>query len=176
MKVRLRIDGVDRSAYLPRTGWTLEDSEGKRISTISFPLEDRTGALAASVTELKELILDDPDGPTTRYFLGLVTQVETRPLEGIGLVHDIVAQEYGWLMEHYFHTGKFTSQTDKAIITAAFAGAPTVGDALTEIDSATLVQTGRVIDSYIMNNTSLRQMMDALSLITGFIWFVDWTK
>lgn len=171
MKVRLRIDGVDRSSLLPRTGWTLEDSEGKRISTLTLPLEDRTGALAASALELKEVILDDPDTPTTRYFLGLVTQVDTRPLEGVGLKHDIVCQEYGWLMEHYFHTEKYANQNDNAIIADAFAE---VG--LTEIDATTYVQTGRLIEKFWMNNMSLRAMMDALSEITGHIWYVDWNK
>lgn len=171
MKVRLRIDGIDRSGLLPRTGWTLEDSEGKRISTLSLSLEDRTGAVAASALELKELILDDPDAPTTRYFLGIVTLVDTRPLEGVGLRHDVVCQEYGWLMEHYFHTEKYANQNDSAIIADAFAD---VG--LTEIDAVTLVQTGRLIEKFVMNNMSLRAMMDALAEITGFIWYVDWQK
>ena len=171
MKVRLRIDGVDRSSLLPRTGWTLEDSEGKRISTLSLPLEDRSGALAASALELKELILDDPDAPTTRYFLGLVTQIETRPLEGVGLVHDIVSQEYGWLLDHYFVTKIYTSQTDKAIIANAFSVA-----GLTEIDASTLVVAGATITRFVMNNMSLREMMDALAEITNFIWYVDWQK
>ncbi len=170
MKVRLRIDGVDLSAYLPRKAWTLDDSEGKRISTLSLPLEDRTGALAASALELKDLILDDPD-TGSRHFAGLVTQVETRPLEGVGLVHDVVCQEWGWLLDHYVYTGKFANQTDKAIIAAAFTGA-----GLTEVDSTTYVQAGRSVEKFVMNNMTLREMIDALAKITGFIWYVDWTK
>ncbi len=171
MKVRLRIDAVDRSSLLPRTGWSLEDSEGKRISTLSLSLEDRTGALAASALELKEVILDDPDTPATRYFLGLVTQVETRPLEGVGLVHDIVAQEYGWLMDHYYHTEKYSNMTDAAIIADAFSDT-----GLAEIDATTLVTASRTIEKFVMNNMSLRAMMDALTEITGFVWYVDWQK
>jgi len=171
MKVRLRIDGTDRSSLLPRTGWTLEDSEGKRISTLTLPLEDRTGAVAASALELKEVILDDPDAPSTRWFLGLVTQVDTRPLEGVGLKHDIVCQEYGWLLEHYFYTARWANTNDSAIISAAFSGA-----GLTEINATTNVITGRLIEKFVMNNMSLRDMMDALAEITGYIWYVDWTK
>ena len=171
MKVRLRIDGIDRSSLLPRTSWTIEDSEGKRISTLTLPLEDRTGALAASALKLKEVILDDPDAPTTRYFLGIVTQVDTRPLAGVGLKHDIVCQEYGWLLDHYFYTARYANQNDSAIISNAFAGA-----GLSEIDATTNVQTGRSIEKFVMNNRSLRAMMDALAEITGYIWYVDWTK
>lgn len=171
MKVRLRIDGTDRSSLLPRTGWTLEDSEGKRISTLTLPLEDRTGAVAASALELKEVILDDPDAPSTRWFLGLVTQVDTRPLEGVGLKHDIVCQEYGWLLEHYFYTARWADTNDSTIISDAFTGT-----GLTEIDATTNVITGRLIEKFVMNNMSLRDMMDALANITGYIWYVDWTK
>ncbi len=171
MKVRLKIDGTDRSAYLPRTGWTLDDSEGKRISTLTLKLEDRAAALTPSAMELKELILDDPD-TSAYHFRGIITQIDTHPLEGVGLQHDIVAQEYGWLMEHYFHTAKYTSKTDAYIINNAF----TAIGLSAEIDSTTYVQTGRVIDSFVMNNMSLRDMMEALCQITGNIWYVGWDK
>ncbi len=165
VKLRVFINSIDLTSSFLEDGFFLDESEGGTIDVLSMEFIDPNNAL--SILDGHDVILEDFDDNTVRFFAGLVTEAG-EVQEGLGKHWTITAQDFKLLLDRSFFSKIYTNQNDSFIISDAFTEAE-----VTEIDSTTLVQTGRQIARLVFNGVSLRQMMETLKSITGFYWDID---
>ncbi len=165
VKLRVFVNAVDLSASFLEEGFLLEESEGGTIDVLALEFIDPSKTL--NILDGHEVILEDFDDNTIRFFGGLITEARQEQ-EGLGLHWTVTAQDWKLLLDRSFFSKVYTNQTDAFIISDAFTEAE-----VTEINVADLVQTGRTIARLVFNGVSLRQMMQVLKSITGFYWDVN---
>jgi hypothetical protein len=165
VKIRLKIDGVDHQAYLLDNSWTIDDNDGSVIDSIELELLDETNTL--SIVRDKDLIVEDFDDATTRFFAGIITEVVIVP-EGIGRIWNITAQDWKLILDRATFQKDYVNDTDKVIIQDAFVEA-----GITEINTSDLVESSRIIERASFRGSTLRQMMETTSKITGFFWDIN---
>ncbi len=165
VRLRVFINSIDLTSSFLEDGFFLDESEGGTIDVLSMEFVDPAKSL--SILDGHEVLLEDFDDNTIRFFGGLVTEA-AEVEEGVGKHWTITAQDWKLLLDRSFFSKIYTNQNDSFIISDAFAEAE-----VTEIDSSTLVQTGRQISRLVFKGVSLRQMLETVKSITGFIWDID---
>ena len=174
MKVRLRIDGTDYTTRLFEQEFSIDEAEGKQVSVFPFVLDDPGLDLALSSLENKEVILDDPDNAATvRYFGGILMDIDEIPV-AVGRRYNCLAQSWVVVLERTEVTKDYlvaNFATDKLIIADAFTEA-----GITEFNTATYVLPGQAIQVIRFNHDTLRKVMDTITEINGFVWFIDHFK
>ncbi len=165
MIVKLTINEIDRTSILDDDSWFVDCYDGDVIDTIELNLDDQDNSV--TVVEGHDIILEDSSDSTIRFFAGIVVQV-TVSVRGIGRVINILASDWKMITDRAYFTKQFDDVTDKVIIQNAFTEAE-----VTEIDTSSLVQSARVIDKMVFRGTSLRQMLDSITSITGWFWDID---
>lgn len=165
VKLRVFINAVDLTDSLLEEGFFLDESEGGTIDVLSMEFIDPTKTLG--ILDGHEIILEDFDDNTIRFFGGLVTEAIEEQL-GLGKRWTVTGQDWKLLLDRSFFSKIYNNKDDSFIIADAFTSAE-----VTEINVVDLVQTGRQIARLVFNGVSLRQMMEVLKSITGFYWDVD---
>jgi hypothetical protein len=165
MKIKLIINNVDRTNILIEDSWSINNFDGDIIDIAEFELDDQNANI--TITEGQDLILEDDSDNTVRFFAGIIVDVRDEPLALGKLIH-ITASDWKMIVDRAYFTLQFDDLTDKVIIQNAFTEAN-----VTEIDTSTSVQSARTIDKMVFRGASLRQMLDAITDITGWFWDVD---
>lgn len=165
MVPKLTINAIDRTSILIEDSWVIDDNDGDIMDTIELELDDQSANI--TITEGQDIIFEDAADSTVRYFAGIISEVVEDSL-GVGRLIKITAVDWKTILDRAYFTAEFINKNDSVIIADAFTEA-----AITEINTADLVQTGRQIDHIIFRGASLRLLMDTLTQITGFYWDVD---
>jgi len=165
MILKLLINDVDRTSVLIESSLFLDCFDGDVIDTIEVILDDIEANI--TVVEGHDIVIEDASDPTDRKFGGIITNV-TMSAVGLGREISIIANDWKMILDRSYFTKQFDDVTDKVIIQNAFTEAEVV-----EIDTSNLVQSARVIDKMVYRGTSLRQMMDSITAITGWFWDVN---
>jgi len=166
MDIKLLIDGVDRTAAMREDGWSVTDNDGDLIDICQVEIEDPE--LAITITKDKDLIIENSADSTERFFAGIITEIASETLDGIGRIFTVTAQDWKIILDRAHFSLIHVNSNDSAIISASFTEA-----GITEINVADLVQTGRQIDHLVFRGSTLRLMMDTLVQITGFFWDIN---
>lgn len=163
--LKLLINNVDRSSVLIEDSLFIDCFDGDVIDTIELSLDDKDANI--TVVEGHDIILEVSTDATDRKFAGIITNV-TMSVVGLGREIAVIANDWKMILDRSYFTKQFDNVTDKVIIQNSFTEA-----GVTEIDTSTLVQSARVIDKMVYRGTSLRQMLDSITSITGWFWDVD---
>jgi len=166
VKLKLLIDGIDRTSSWVEYSWVIDDNDGDMIDACEVEVEDPDNTI--TISENKDLIIEDDDDDTTRFFAGIITEIAIETLNGIGRTYKITAQDWKIIPDRAHFSSIFININDSAIIAAAFTEA-----GITEINTADLVQTGRQVSHLVFRGATLRVLMDTLTQITGFYWDID---
>ena len=166
VKLKLLIDGVDRTSSWVEHSWVINDNDGDMIDACEVEVEDPDNTI--TLTENKDLVIEDDDDSTTRFFAGIITEIATETLNGIGRTYKVTAQDWKVILDRAHFSAITINANDSAIIATAFTEA-----GISEINTSDLVQTGRQISHLVFRGASLRVMMDTLTQITGFYWDVN---
>ena len=164
---RLRIESVDRSSILVEQSWRISKYQSSGINRFTFTLNDPSNNI--TVTHGDDVTIDAGAGTETR-FGGIITSTRQIPW-GLGRQIECTASDYKLLLERAVLRKSYSSTNDSAIISDAFT---TSG--ITEINTSTHVQTGKQISNITFNGHTLREVMDTIAEITGFMWDVDGDK
>lgn len=165
VKLRLLINSIDRTSILTQSSVIIDEYDGDVIDTLTFELDDQENA--TTISEGHDVVLENFDDDTDRFFGGIVMDVNLTVL-GLGRTITITASDWKVILDRSYFTAEYDDITDKAIIQAAFTEAE-----VTEIDTNTLVQSARVLDKLVFRGTSLRQLLDVVRGITSYYWDVN---
>ena len=165
VKLRVVINDVDQTSILIQESLILDCYDGDVIDTLNIELDDQD--LLVTITEGQDIILEDFDNSGSRFFGGIVVDVNLT-VSGIGRIITIVASDWKMILDRSYFTAQYDDITDQVMIQNAFTEAE-----VTEINTVDLVQSARTLDKMVFRGTSLRQMLDAIKNITGFYWDVD---
>jgi len=162
MQVRLLIDAVDLTATLTEE-WSIDARFGYEIGTARFVLNDPNNSISVSLGQ--DVVVEDWSDSLTRLFGGIISDIDMVP-NGLGRAIAIRCQDWKKLLDRAsINTPTiYYSKTDQYIIQAAFTAA-----GLTEIDT-TKVTAGRTISVLGVTDLTLRQVLDAVSYLTGYVW------
>ncbi len=165
VKLRLLINSVDLTSAIQEEGYFLSCFDGAVIDSIELVLEDPDNTI--TVEDGHDFILEDFDDSNVRYFAGIVVDVQE---DTVALGKDIliIASDWKMITDRSYFTAQYDDDTDKAIIQAAFTAA-----AVTEINTSDLVQSAQTINKMVFRGSSLRQMLDSVSEITGYFWDIN---
>lgn len=167
MKVRVYVDAVDRTAILFETDWRIEQNLGAALDSVSLSLDDRENAI--TVLRGEEVIVEDFDDNTVRFFGGIVTEVDMVTRGGLGRRIEVRAEDWTLLLEMSTVQERFFSKTAKQILTTAFDAQHAN---LTDFDVAALVDDGRVEAFMQPDEMPLREIIDLLAESNNLIWYV----
>lgn len=165
MKIKLLIDNVDRTSRLLEDSWSIDENDGDVIDVVELDLDDHDNTL--TVTEGKDLVIEDDADATVRFFGGIIDEVH-RESNGLGKILRVTALDWKVIADRAYFTAAHVNKNDSDVIKDSFTEA-----AITEINTADLVQTGRQLDHLIFRGASLRQMLDTVTDITGWFWDID---
>ena len=163
--LKLLINYIDRTSLMQEREWHVTEFDGSIIDSIELSLEDENSNV--TITEGQELVLENALDATERFFAGIIVDVDEDSF-GIGRIITITASDWKMITDRAYFTLQFDNKTDKDIIQAAFVEA-----SITEIDTETLVQSAQILDKLVFRGSSLRQMLDTVSEITGWFWDID---
>lgn len=140
-----------------------------------FTLRDPANSI--SLTRGKEVIIENFDDNTERFFGGILTEV-THQEADLGKLITAKAIDWTFLLDRAVVAETYRGKSDDYIIgedTASPKGIFVTSDTdFTDFDDSTNVDQGKLNTNFLsFNNVSLRSVMDALSAISGFIWYVD---
>lgn len=166
MQVRIKINNVDVTDALLERAWEINDTDGSEIDVVEVELRETSTTL--SVEPDHDLIIEDFNDPSTRFFGGIVARVTERT-DGLDKIIVVTAQDYKLILDRSAFTLNPRNQSDFQTIQDAFADAD-----VSEIDTTAKVAVGRSnIEELTFRGATLRQLMDTLTEITGFMWDVD---
>ena len=173
LKVRLKIDGVDRQANLPETEWVIENNAHGKLDHATFTIDDPTNVI--SLSRGVDVIIEAFADPTDRKFGGLLTEV-TASTHGLGRRFACKALDWTFLLDRALVNATYRGKSDQFIISDATAGI----FAVSETDPSDFtVTTTRVLEG--IGNTqflqfkrsTLRDVLDTLRDMTGnFVWYM----
>jgi len=180
VRIRLKIDSVDQSAFLldpPDGEWEIDRRVGD-IAQFSFELSDPNNEL--TLTGGKEVIVEKFTDSSTVYFGGNLTEIVDLTL-GLGVLYRCKA--LGWIFDlsrtivNQIYIGK----SDQFIITdttnGIFLGVS--GDAVKKDLSSFTVTTANIEEGnsntqkVVLAGETIPDIMDLLSDWAGFVWGVE---
>ena len=175
MKIRLYIDNLDQTGTLLQEGWRIDANAYGTLDNASFALDDPTNAL--SLTRGKEVIIEDYDDPTTRFFGGVLVRVAGQTV-GLGRRWSCKALDWTFLLDRSEVSQEYRGKSDRYIISepvgppkGIFADSSTD---LSDFDVTTHVAEGVENTQFMQfKNDSLRDILDTLADISGHVWYVD---
>lgn len=183
MRVRLLIDGVDRTAALLKE-WEIEGNAFGALDNCSFTLNDPTNAITPS--RGKVVIVENWNDATERFFGGVLTEVQGQAF-GVGRRWNCKAIDWTFLLERALASEKYYGKSDAYIINntsgtpkgvTVFSGSSGPCDTdLSDFDFSANVQTGIANTQFMaFKRESIRDILDALADQAGFIWYIDQFK
>lgn len=136
--------------------------------TMEMRIVQKTGQTAPTVG--KEIVFKDG----SRFlFGGFITKVT--PLElGVGqlIVYQVESSDYTYILINKYAQQSYANHTLAYIVADLLSANVDSGYAMTHTNTA----TGPTITTINFNHISLRQCFENLAKITGFIWWVDYSK
>ena len=166
MRISVTIDGIDQTHRLLEGEFSLETTGVSDIDSVDLPLDDFTNEL--KIKKGSDVIIEETQR-SIRLFGGIVDEVSTIPI-GVGRRVTVSAMDWKALLDRTSVTKKYENKTDKFIILDAFTEAK-----VTEFD-LTNIREGRNIDYLNFSGSTLRNILDTITRITGFIWFITPSK
>jgi hypothetical protein len=152
---------------------------GSTIDSLSFELQDPDSDL--EIHEGYEVILDEVDTPSNRFFGGIIQSIDYQQV-GLGRVIRVTAQDWTTILDQttikkiYDQGG----QRGQAIIKDAFLQAMeevkdiNEGEArVPEFNTSEFVQDDRVIGALSFQGTTLSSVINTIASISGFLWYID---
>ena len=121
VKLKLLIDGVDRTSSWVEHSWVINDNDGDMIDACEVEVEDPDNTI--TLTENKDLVIEDDDDSTTRFFAGIITEIATETLNGIGRTYKVTAQDWKVILDRAHFSAISINANDSAIIATAFTEA-----------------------------------------------------
>jgi len=156
------IDGVDYSAYVHIESLVIDNLITNKIDTCSFSMN---GDL--TVTEESEIIIYNSLG--TRLFAGIIVDIQRSSIAGTKF-WDVSCQDYTVLLERRLVNRTYVNVTDKDIINDLFA------TYMVGMYPMVYVEDGISHDRITFNQVKLRDVLDTLSNLSGYDWYVDYNK
>lgn len=176
LRIRLLIDGVDRTANLLERQWSIEANAFGVMDIADFTLRDPT--LVLDAVEGKTVLIEKWSDATVRYFGGVLTEVLRQSDGGIGRTLGCKALDWTFVLERALTTQKYVGKSDLYIISEAVASPKGIfassDTTLTDFDAATYVQQGIANTQFAQyRRDSIREILDALAAQAGYVWWVD---
>ena len=180
MRIRIRIGRPNTSlstwtdytenAVLDKE-WTIDEHVGSAISVLNLTIHDPESNI--NILKGYDVVIEDHSNAATRFFGGVIRDVRIRTL-GVERYIIIIAQSYVMLLDRTTinKTYETINQTDGSILLDAFS-------ALGEIvigHNSRIYQPGIKISVMNLVGTSLRSVVNQLSLISGYSWKIDHFK
>lgn len=175
LRIRLLIDGVDRTANLLERQWSIEQNAFGTMDIADFTLRDPT--LAIGLVEGKTVLIEKWSDATVRYFGGVLTEV-VQQSDGVGRTLQCKALDWTFLLERALVTQKYVGKSDLYIISEAAASPKGIFAAsdtdLSDFDAATYVQQGIPNTQFAQyQSASIRDILDTLAKQAVVVWWVD---
>lgn len=180
MKVRIltgpgrarRSDMTDITDFVLEESFDISHTLYSQVDTLNIRvLEDPS--VTFYLNQGDDIIVEDYDRESNRLFGGIIQNLVITS-SGINQLYNIRAVDWTYIL------GKTTirkgyviaGQTDQEVIRSAVTGDKPSEAGLTEFN-VNQVRKGRVIPLQQFNGSTLRNVLDTVCDITGFIWFVD---
>jgi hypothetical protein len=167
MQIRLLINNVDYTNYLLEKEWSIEETDGEAIDILEVELQDQDNII--NIAAGLDIIVQKYSDAGTRYFGGIISNVDYRRDGGLGRLIKIQAQDWKVLLSRTEFSKDFFSKTDIQIIADSFAA---TDPAMTEITTSGLTSYRDNIPRLTFKSSSLRDMLTQLAQMCGTIWDV----
>ena len=180
LKIRLKIDSVERQANLLETEWVTEENAHGKLNHATFVIDDPTNVI--SLTRGKDVIIENFNDATDRKFGGILTEV-TDYTVGLGRRFDCKALDWTFLLDRALVNETYRGKSDQYIIAEAVASPKGVFE-VAEMDlSDFTVTTAKILEGNAntqflkFKRNTVRDIMDTLRDYAGnFVWYVDPNK
>lgn len=174
--LKITLDSVDISSYVPRSGNNerglpgirISQEMGEAIDDCSFGMEN-AGAL--TLVELDELIITN-QAETERYFAGVLVRKEAI-IKGPEIDYLCEAQDYTVLLEKSIINQEWEDETDTTILSAIRTNAD---PALTDFDFTTHVTSVGTVPRLRLARKTVREALNAIAERVGADWYIDYDK
>lgn len=160
------------TSYVVENSYSIRNSIWSEVDTLNIELQDDT-ILGLNIRQGYDIIVEDAANENTRFFGGVIQTIQTVS-RGVGISMRITAVDWTYVLDRTSvkKTYSTAGQTDQEILRSAIRGSTDGGEAgLTEF-STNDIRKGRTLDSFSFNGSSVRSILDQISTITGFIWYV----
>ena len=177
LKIRLKIDGVDRQDNLLETEWVIDQNAHGKLDHATFVIDDPTNAI--SLSRGKEVIIEAFADSNDRRFGGILTEV-TGSTHGLGRRFACKALDWTFLLDRALVNEKYRGKSDQFIIADATDGifkkseTDLLGFGFTVTTAR--VQEGNSNTQFLQfKRNTIRNVMDTLKDFAGqnFVWYVD---
>ena len=167
-----REDMTDMTEYCILTSLDISSSLYSQVDYIVVRMVEDP-SVVFSMDQGNDLIIEDQDNSQIRFFGGVIQNI-TITSNGINQLWNIRAVDWTYILSKTTiqKTYEAAPQTDQTVIRAAITGTTKGEAALTEFDVNNVTE-GRNINGMQFNGSTLQNVLDEISSITGFIWFVD---
>ena len=177
LKIRLKIDSVERQGNLLETEWVIEENAHGKLNHTTFVIDDPTNVI--SLTRGKEVIIENFNDATDLKFGGILTEV-TDYTVGLGRRFDCKALDWTFLLDRALVNQTYRGKSDQFIISDGTDGifAKSETDLSDFTVTAARVLEGNGNTQFLQfKRSSLRDVLDTLKdMATNFVWFVDPNK
>jgi len=164
MDLKVKINAVDVTDKVRIGSLSRSQKLSRQIDTCSLIIDDPTASL--TITSLMEIIVSN-DAETERFFGGYVARPEIG-VEGVSKVFTLSCQDWSVRLDRLIVDDIYAGVTDAAVILDAFTAK------WPAVDAATHVDTGITVDRLVVDQASLRDLMDELCKLSGFDWYLDY--
>ena len=179
MRVRLTINGRDATHLFYQDDWSLTKVGPPSIDMLNLrlnferitPTSNNIHPDADTLPYPKlgyEVILEDADDPSNRFFGGLVVEVSSSSY-GLGAMLQITCQDWKILLDRAIVTQNYINKDDNVIIESVMELSELEG----QIDYQSFVELGKRVEAISFNGTTVRHAMESLVRISNYIWDVD---
>lgn len=180
MAIILTIGGVEKQFL---AGSLLITSEVNARNRCKFKLWDPSGEYYPETGAVIRVVetYEDEDGETLleeELFEGTLDEPEESIPSGLREGHfiDCSAVSYDQLCDRYHVTAVYVDKTCRQILYDVFNNPAHCGIYLEGIDAETYVQDTEPIEKFVANYISVSDLLNDLSKLTGYKWFVDSDK
>ncbi len=164
--LKIRIDGVDRTANVVGKRVTIEDVLGNEYVKASLPIDTGAGLGLAGIQE----VVISNSGETVRYFGGVIVSPKDIEVHQTWLKYVIAAYDFSWYLDHprVLVDAEYTGQSDQAIIQHFMATSCPNIEVSTYVDEAL-----SVIDYIKFDKEMPRKALERLKKMAGADFYVD---
>tara|TARA_R110000824_G_scaffold11293_5_gene49349 strand:- start:6290 stop:7669 length:1380 start_codon:yes stop_codon:yes gene_type:complete len=163
---------TDMSDYCLMESFDITRSLYSQVDSLNIRLlEDPS--VVFNVNQGDDIIVEDRDNPQDRLFGGVIQNVVVTSI-GINQVYAVRATDWTYILNKTTIRKNYETagQTDQEIIRSVVTGDKPQEAGLTEF-SVNKVTKGRDIETLSFNGSSVKNVIDQIAEITGFIWYVD---
>ena len=166
VRYRFYINNVDYTSLLPvESTFDLSQQEGGLLDTFTITFEDLH--LQYDIKAAWEVIVEDYNDPTVRYFGGLIRTIHQIP-SGVGIQWSLDCMDWKIIIDRNFFTKKYFNKTHGEVIKDAFQEL-----GLSDFNTNLFVEDGPIINQLTIPDFSGRQILNRLSDISGYYWDID---